>query len=374
MIDSFNENVVYSSSEFCSCPFFKFWRKVRPLFSVMANAQDAYDSVAVNTMTVEERQGSRTIHLRQFNNWIKSVLIARYCPSPHASILDMACGKGGDIPKWKRKDPNQFVFGDISPESLLKAYEKYASVKCPTRAFFLCGDIFKCDLKQFIPSDLHFHISSCQMAFHYSFKTEELARSAVRNLCERLVSGGYVLLTIPNACRIVKLLREKAPETRISNELFFIERNFELDNIPMFGAEYIFHLVESVPPCPEYLVHPEVMKALFREYNCKCVEEMEFHKYYSHALEHMPDMKMLFLELLERLEMDNAAMTKEEWDIISLYSCYVFQKDDGKKPKPLPSEAKYREPKRGDFQIMHVDDGTLEDVHIPLENRKKRRD
>ena len=147
------------------------------------HVRDAYDKGARNTTSVAERQNSRTIHLRQFNNWIKAILVQKYCPEPYAAILDVACGRGGDIPKWKRKNPNQFVFGDISIDSLKEAYKKYRAVKCACRAFFLGGDIFGCRVKDFIPENMRFHISSCQFALHYSFRDEEYATNAVRNLC-----------------------------------------------------------------------------------------------------------------------------------------------------------------------------------------------
>lgn len=49
--------------------------------------------------SVEERVRSPIYHLRNFNNWIKSALIADFTP-PRATVLDLCAGKGGDLPKW----------------------------------------------------------------------------------------------------------------------------------------------------------------------------------------------------------------------------------------------------------------------------------
>jgi mRNA (guanine-N7-)-methyltransferase len=320
----------------------------------MSATARAYDELAIDLKSVSERQLYPTIHLRQFNNWLKSVLIDRFCPQPNATVCELACGKGGDIPKWKLKDPNEWLFGDISFESLKRAYEKYKSVKSPSRAFFLGGDIFACNIEQWIPRDLWWHIASCQFSLHYAFKDEGVARSAVTNLCARLIPGGYILITIPNACRIVKLLRQ-APGPRISNSLFFLERNFDLDAIPIFGAEYVFYLVESVDRCAEYLVHPGVLESLFLENGCQLVETMEFHKYYHDALSYYPKAKFLFSDLLIRVGESNADMTQDEWDVISLYSYFVFRRPGT--PPVMPDKAKWRVPKGDTFEIINVDTG-----------------
>lgn len=55
---------------------------------------------------VENRELSPIIGLKKFNNWIKSVLIGKFAyrgrDRPVAHILDIGCGKGGDLNKWKQ--------------------------------------------------------------------------------------------------------------------------------------------------------------------------------------------------------------------------------------------------------------------------------
>lgn len=51
-----------------------------------------------------ERDTSEVLFLRNFNNFIKSVLINDACdklpPMKSLSVLDICCGKGGDLNKW----------------------------------------------------------------------------------------------------------------------------------------------------------------------------------------------------------------------------------------------------------------------------------
>ena len=69
---------------------------------------------------VAQRQDSPIIGLKSFNNWVKSVLITRFAhPALSASrgggsrmrgrVLDMGCGKGGDLTKWAKANVAELV-------------------------------------------------------------------------------------------------------------------------------------------------------------------------------------------------------------------------------------------------------------------------
>ena len=77
----------------------------------------------------EARQESRIFRLRKFNNWIKSVLIGKFTPELTEEqidenrglfVLDIGCGKGGDLGKWQKQNQVQMYVGvdtaDVSIE------------------------------------------------------------------------------------------------------------------------------------------------------------------------------------------------------------------------------------------------------------------
>lgn len=44
---------------------------------------------------------SKILHLKNFNNWVKATLVSHYAPKPCERVLDLACGKLGDLHKWR---------------------------------------------------------------------------------------------------------------------------------------------------------------------------------------------------------------------------------------------------------------------------------
>ena len=60
-------------------------------------AADFYNSLK-RTRAQGERGQTRIYHLRRLNNWVKAEIISQACKGKEApSILDLACGKGGDL-------------------------------------------------------------------------------------------------------------------------------------------------------------------------------------------------------------------------------------------------------------------------------------
>ena len=82
-----------------------------------------YDSNAVGAMTDAARVDSETIFVRVFNNFIKTLLIQQYAEKrgAHLSVLDLCCGKGGDLKKWMWQSVSHYVGVDLSPNLVQEA-------------------------------------------------------------------------------------------------------------------------------------------------------------------------------------------------------------------------------------------------------------
>ncbi|KAK5966652.1 mRNA capping enzyme large subunit [Trichostrongylus colubriformis] len=174
-------------------------------------------------------------------------------------ILDLACGKGGDLRKWKIANVDSVVMADVAQVSLNQAKERYDEMAQRERnglfpVEFVHADCSKESLKAKMVGVPEFDLVSCQFALHYSFIDEESARTFLRNATETLRPGGFFIGTLPDADRIVWSARENDGEFR--NEVCSVryENKEELAQPPLFGAMFHFTL-DSQVNCPEFLAY-----------------------------------------------------------------------------------------------------------------------
>lgn len=86
---------------------------------------------------LDERSKSRIFYMRNFHNWIKSMLINEYLTKikegkKHNSsirVLDMCCGKGGDLLKWRKGNISYLICTDIAEVSLEQCKSRYRDMK-----------------------------------------------------------------------------------------------------------------------------------------------------------------------------------------------------------------------------------------------------
>nr|CAD7403590.1 unnamed protein product [Timema cristinae] len=293
---------------------------------------------------LEERSKSRIFYLRNFNNWIKSMLINEYLRKAgeghsHGQplrVLDMGCGKGGDLLKWRRGSITHLICADLAETSVEQCQTRYNDLKGRSRherafapvfsAEFITADctkvvcthilvksakvlVWAAGITVKIPNSLlmrrrvargvdssignhvrlrekykdvtlQLDLVSCQFVFHYSFESLPQAECMLRNASETLRPGGFFIGTIPDACEIVSRAK-KAGGRSFGNDLYRVE--FEHDpctrRVPLFGAKYGFHL-EGVVDCPEFLVHFPTLERLAEKFGLELVFKKSFKDYY----------------------------------------------------------------------------------------------
>ncbi|XP_014875417.1 mRNA cap guanine-N(7) methyltransferase [Poecilia latipinna] len=332
---------------------------------------DHGEKVASHYNTLQEvglvvRSQSRIFYMRNFNNWLKSVLIGeildrvRGAGSRNVSVLDLGCGKGGDLLKWRRGGISHIVCADIAEVSVDQCRTRYEEMKRKSHsnekifsAQFIASDCSKEVLSERLDDpELMFDICSCQFVYHYSFESEQKADMMLRNACERLKPGGFFIGTTPDAYELVKRL-EASDSLSFGNEVFKVSFQSK-GSYPLFGCQYHFSL-EGVVDVPEFLVYFPLFEHMAKRYNMRLVLKQRFSEFFEEKVKKENHrslmMKMMALEPFPcedggQQATDNkeqychaeehcsrpgvrppvGTLSKSEWDASSIYLVFVFQK------------------------------------------------
>jgi len=327
----------------------------------------------------EQRVDSRIFHMRNLNNWIKSRLIGNTLDlirkekgwSHPIKVLDLGCGKGGDLLKWERGNIDHVVCADIAETSVNQCEDRYGKLKLrgSKRVFsaeFITADCSKTSVREKMrDKDLELDLVSCQFAFHYSFESLPQAEQMFANVSSNLREGGYFIGTTTDANDIMRRLNlDETPDNRkFGNSVFSVAfpEETDLNPPPLFGAKYNFHL-EEVVDCPEFLVHFATFQKLALRYGLHLVRRIRFEDFIKEELrdgkELMSRMKALetypayanrelvsedkcdYTHAEEHIKSSSSSddsyrvrigtLSKSEWEAVSLYLVFIFQKRDGR--------------------------------------------
>jgi len=207
--------------------------------------------------------------MRQYHNFIKSNIIYTYCnkmyqSNKQQSVLDIACGQGGDIGKFYYAEVAYYVGLDLDEQGLksplngaISRYERFRKKK-PNfpKMYFIQADCrakLEYDmqmkalsgmdmgnkelLEKFFPSSNSsgkksmFDIINCQFAIHYFLKDRLSWENFKSNISSHLRNGGYFLATTFDAQKVIESIG--------SGE------NFQVTYDDMSGANKVFFDVKK---------------------------------------------------------------------------------------------------------------------------------
>ncbi|KAF5287720.1 hypothetical protein FQA39_LY15740 [Lamprigera yunnana] len=320
---------------------------------------------------LQERSESRIFYLRNFHNWIKSMLINEYLTiikngkkhNAPIRVMDLGCGKGGDLLKWRKGGITHLICSDIAAVSLDQCKSRYIDMqnrnnrdRNSTYIYSIetiAADFTKVRLREkYKDPSMKLDLVSCQFAFHYGFESLPQAECAMHNASESLQPGGYFIGTIVDANDLVSRVRKSQSNT-FGNGLFKVKFECDTKKPPLFGAKYHFRL-DGVVDCPEFLIHFEILRKLAKKYGLKLVNKEKFYNFYQRTymeggqlmgnmkgLETFPPQSDSSLvgtdsedyvhaeNFINRQHLNNAklgTLSKSEWEASSLYLTFAFQK------------------------------------------------
>lgn len=353
--------------------------------SMLSTGQNIPDELGDDDIYYNRISGkqSGTRGLRDFHNlFVKKLLITRVSRRGD-TLIDLAVGKGGDLPKWINANL-KFVFGiDISRDNIQNnlngACARYLNYhkqfRVIPKALFVNGNssvnirntdgilsekgkqitkaVFGSGVKNSdelgkgvynaygIGSD-GFDISSIQFAIHYMFEKPETLFNFLRNVSETTKVGGYFIGTSYDGMTIFDMLKRKSKGESIvvmegDEKLWEITKQYNKDEFPDnesslgYGIDVYQESINKV--FREYLVNYEYLTRMLENYGFVLLTRQEIRDL------NLPDSTGLFNDLfgIMKTEMkksrravneygDAAKMTPGEKKISFLNRYFIYKK------------------------------------------------
>jgi hypothetical protein len=263
--------------------------------------------------------------MKNFHNLYVKRLLIRSVSKQGDTLIDYACGKAGDLPKWISSRLS-FVFGiDKSKNNLedrldgacvrylnsrkMNKYIPYAlfvngdssyNIKNGaamlndkavqiTKAIFGYGPkeadkIGKGVAKQFGKGEEGFNISSCQFAIHYFLENPDTLQGFMRNLSECTKLNGYLIGTSYDGKEVFQLLKKKLPGESIQivekgKKVWEIIKGYNStsfdDNSSCIGYRIDVYQDSINQVISEYLVNFDYLDRVLNNYGFKLIDREE---------------------------------------------------------------------------------------------------
>ena len=264
---------------------------------------------------------------REFHNWIKSIIIYSYCEQIKdnninklikKTVLDIGCGRGGDIMKWYHQRVSEMIGIDADYDGLFGAIDS-ANVryltnvsKYPdfTKMKFIQADFtlelegdkqikklttMSLDNKKIIDSTFtlgkKFDILSFQFSIHYMFDTDISINNVINNINKYLKDDGYIICTTIDPIQLINLLGNKdiytswyTDEDGQRKKFFEIIKKFDgvIKNITGQAVDYHMAWVSQEGMyLTEYIVTSELLISTMKKANCVLVDTELFVNLYN---------------------------------------------------------------------------------------------
>lgn len=325
----------------------------------------------------------KTEALKNFHNlYVKKMLIGGVSKQGD-TLIDFACGKAGDLPKWISSKLS-FVFGiDYSKDNLenrldgacVRYLKAFKINKHMPRALFVHGNsafnirdgsallndkgkqitaavfgngpkeadkIGKGVAKQYGKGDVGFNVSSCQFALHYFFENPDTLKGFLKNVAECTKLNGYFIGTSYDGKLIFNDLKKVKTGESIQivddgKKVWEIVKDYSSesfdDNSSCIGYKINVYQESINQYIYEYLVNYDYLDRLMESYGFKLISKEEANDM------GLPEgsglFSELFINMLQEIKInkfkatlfgESANMSKTEKKISFLNRYFVYKK------------------------------------------------
>jgi SAM-dependent methyltransferase len=174
-------------------------------------------------------------------------------------VLDLGCGRGGDLGKWSRYRLRSYVGLDLSRNSVEEARQRHVGLSERGDAVPARFEEVDCRRDAWPVADAAVDVVSAQFALQYFYDSESSWAHVEAELRRVLRPRGLLVAVLPDGNVVAERLLAPRPSTAEKPEHFVFEATEEslgrLSSSEAFGVIYRFALSGS-GSCPEYAVAP----------------------------------------------------------------------------------------------------------------------
>lgn len=322
-----------------------------------------YDSIQLTRKTQPDQLDPRIHGLRRLNNWAKAVLFNLFTsgsippstPSPSVSprpnplsqgpptsggrpkrrlqvdnqplsVLELACGRGGDVKKWAIAGATEYVGIDISAQSVAECLKRLEETKkkqgFPHNFAVLVDSMMSSELpariRRVAPWIDSFDVVSIQFALHYACENEANLISLFQNIHQLLRPGGSLLVSTMDPRALDWHIRQEGRQ--FGNSIYRVAFD-DQGPIPAvteaLGFKYKFTLSSAVQECEEYSVHLSTLAKVAGDYAMDLKMAINLGEF---VAQHMGS----YGDLMDVTGVGR--VSEEEWEAIQLYALMVFDR------------------------------------------------
>ncbi|QOI90174.1 putative mRNA-capping enzyme [Pyramimonas orientalis virus] len=254
------------------------------------------------------------------NKGVKSRLFALF-KNKNYTLVDLACGKAGDLYKWIENRYSFVVGFDINLDNIMNsndgAYKRYYQVKQQSttgkmNAIFIQKDVSKhwADtdqidnksmkelydiawgntlrkdvtniqmLKYYNVMQSKFDVVSCQFAIHYMFADEDTLDRFCANVNKVMKVGSYFMGTCLDGARVNDFLSVSSRKMGKINDnvVWMLEKKYETYKKNKTGQTISVYLESINRVIDEYLVDFDLLQSKFEQYDIKVLTPTDLKK------------------------------------------------------------------------------------------------
>lgn len=195
--------------------------------------------------------------IRRYHNSVKQYLI-EHTVQTGDYVLDVGCGAGGDIHKWRHKHVKVDMC-DPNYKSIQQAKDRLNGY---SGCNIFCGDVLSCPNNKYDVICYNFSIQ-------YIFSSKEYFENSIKNIAARIRPGGHIIGCVPNSDMILMYPNFK---DSIGN---FMIRKEQSTGFGSFGEKLYVQLVNTPfyknGPKTEPIAYKDLLVHELSKYNIQLV-------------------------------------------------------------------------------------------------------